>query len=215
MNTLSSQCITGPFMEAGAKRLLPMIERYRAELGHAILELGPNKHPLITPETHDGRIVYVEVSEPCIEFLKAKFNDAVTVTVVRFDLNHVFAGGRNRLQEAVAAGLKPEEAQFNALILSQILNYIDYRRVLEACAELGAADALLFVNNIMNHGVGSMLHEARPRSLGEFVEAATEFGFEPIETLSEPAGVADATKVRDLAVLRLRRSTQTMKFEVR
>ena len=46
--------MVGPYMEAGAKRLWPVIERYRGELGDTVLELGPNRHPLIRLELADG-----------------------------------------------------------------------------------------------------------------------------------------------------------------
>jgi hypothetical protein len=186
-------------MEAGARRLLPIIDRYRAELGRAVLELGPNKHPLMTPESHDGLIVYVEVSEPCIEFLQRTFERAVTV---RFDLNEAWSGGTNRFAEAVAAALGPDAVPFDVVIVSQILNYVDFRRVLEACGQMVSPGALVFVNNIMNHGLVSHLHEHRPQSLRDLVDVATELGFETIETVSEPAQVADPAKIRDLAVLR-------------
>jgi hypothetical protein len=133
--------------------------------------------------------------------LRATFAD--TVTILRFDLNEAWHGDHNRLADAVAAG-RADAAPFAALVLSQVLNYVDFRALLAACAALTAPDGLLFINNIMNHGVASMLHARRPDSVGELLAAATELGFEPIDVISEPAQVADPSKLRDLVVLRRR-----------
>jgi hypothetical protein len=196
----TKQCMTGPFMEAGARRLLPLIDKYQAELGAAILELGPNLHPLVTPERYGGRIVYLELSEPCIAALRERFRDAPSVAIVPFDLEDAWKDGENRLRLALAE-LAP---CFGAIIVSQVLNYIDHREVLRACAEIVAPGALVFVNNVMNHGGDWMFHARRPQSWEELVQDAAALGFHVVEEVSEPAGVRDPTKVRRLGVLRAR-----------
>jgi hypothetical protein len=200
----SAQLMQGPFMEAGSKRLLPLIDKYRAQLGSAVLELGPNQHPLITPDSYPGRIVYLEVSDPCLEILRERFKDTVadTVAMVRFDLNESWDGGENRLEQALRPAL--EGSSLGALIWSQILNYIDYEAVLRASRPLCAPGALLLVNNVMNHGADWMFHAKRPITWEEFLSTATEVGFDVLETASEPARVRDPGKVRCLAALRRR-----------
>jgi hypothetical protein len=198
---VSTYCMIGPFMEPGARRLLPYIEAHG--LGRAVLELGPNRHPLVTPGMFDGRIVYVELSDPCVQFLHDKFGDAVAV--VKFNLHRAWDDGDNVLAAHLAAALdrdQQEAVSFDSLILSQVVNYVDFRMLLRACAPLIAMNGLLFFNNVMNHGGPALFHPRRPQTMEEFLEGAAEIGFDPVEAVAEPA---DATEVRHLAVLRRRR----------
>jgi hypothetical protein len=198
---VSTYCMIGPFMEAGARRLLPYIEAHG--LGRAVLELGPNRHPLVTPDMFDGRIVYVELSDPCVQFLRDKFGDAVAV--VKFNLHRAWDAGDNVLATHLAAARDRDQkapVSFDSLIVSQVVNYVDFRMLLQACVTLLAVDGLLFFNNVMNHGGPSLFHPRRPQTMEEFLEGAAEIGFDPIEVAAEPAGPTD---IRHLAVLRRRR----------
>ena len=190
---LSAQCMTGPYMEAGARRLLPYMEKHG--LGKNVLELGPSRHPLVTPDTCEGRIVYVEISDPCLQFLSEKFGDSVTI--VKFDLNRAWESGDNALGRQLGES-------FDSLVLSQIVNYVDVRDLMQACAATAAPNATLYFNNIMNHGAAGLFHAGRPKDMEEFLEVAAAAGFDPVEVVTEPAGVAEAEKVRHLAVLRRR-----------
>jgi hypothetical protein len=190
---LSAQCMTGPYMEAGARRLLPYMEKHG--LGKNVLELGPSRHPLVTPETCEGRIVYVEISDQCLQFLRDKFGDSVTI--VKFDLNRAWESGDNALGRELGES-------FDSLVMSQVVNYVDVRDLMQACAATTAPNATLFFNNVMNHGAAGLFHSGRPKDMEEFLEVASAAGFDPVEVVTEPAGVADAEKVRDLAVLRRR-----------
>lgn len=200
MNERTQQCMTGPFMAAGARRLLPMIEARRTDLGSAVVELGPNLHPLVTSELFGGRIAYVEVSEPCLEALRERFRDTPSVVVIRFDLEAAWSDGENRLALALAS----VGSQFGAIIMSQILNYIDHRAVLGACVDILAPGALVFVNNVMNHGADGMFHARRPQTWEDFTHDAAALGLHMVEQTVEPAGVRDPSKVRHLGILRAR-----------
>jgi hypothetical protein len=197
---VSAHSMHAPFMETSAQRLLPYMNAHG--LGHTVLELGPNRHPLITPDRFDGRIVYVELNDPCVQFLRDKFGDSVTV--VKFNLHRAWDAGDNLLETSLAGSLDRDQntpVSFDSLIMSQIVNYVDFRALLQACVELLAVGGLLFFNNIMNEGGASLFHPRRPKTMEEFLECAVAIGFDPIEVVAEPAG---GTLVRHLAVLRRR-----------
>jgi hypothetical protein len=196
---LSALCMSGPYMEKGARRLSPYIEKYGA--GKDVLELGPNRHPLVTPATCDGRIVYLEASNPCIDFLREQFGDAVAI--VTFDLNGAWDGADNLLRRHLADVLH-RAPYFDSLVVSQVLNHVDYRALLRACAELVRAGGLLFLNNIMNYGGRMLMHPRRPKGMEELLASAAQIGFDPVEVVAEPAGVANPHEIRHLAVLRRR-----------
>jgi hypothetical protein len=198
---LSARCMSGPYMRTGARRLLPYLGKH--VLGEQVLELGPNRHPLVTPDMCAGRIVYLEISDPCIQFLREEFGESVTI--VRFDLNEAWGAGDNVLRRHLSRALYGDSANavsFDSVVMSQVVNYVDYRRLLHACAEMLRVDGLVFFNNIMSHGSERWFHSGRPKDIEEFLDSASKIGFEPIEVVTEPAGVADPRKLRHLAVLR-------------
>lgn len=165
-------------MFQGSRALLPLMEKYKDGFGQRLLEVGPFFIPLITKESFpDKDIVYWENDPHVIKWL-CEFGG---VEIEELDLN--------RLELS-----KQAEPEFNAVIASEVLNYIDYRTFIAYIHKRIHPEGLLFINNVIEYGLPTLFSEKRPRSIGDIKHSLLESGFSIIEEQLIPSQNPEAQK---------------------
>lgn len=161
-------------MLRGQEVIAGMIARRLPETADPILEVGPFMNPLVNPAS--GReIVYWDKDWPSLERLAALGEGRAHPIFV--DLNRAPQEGRVeflRLNRQILAG----RPGFGAIVISQVLNYVDFRETLGLLARFQAPGGLIFVANAVRHGDPMFFHPNRPRRLGEVEERLAELGYE-------------------------------------
>jgi hypothetical protein len=156
-------------MRRDAGLLLPILKKYAAELGDAVAELGPLYQPLVEPGWYEGRIFYVDFNRNALAFLKEKYGPSVTV--VDYDINRISEEGIGEARAAIAPSL-------DAMVFSQVLNYLSFRSVLAGCRQLLTEHGLVFINNSMTLGHEQFFHPERVRRPTHLHELLAKSGFE-------------------------------------
>ena len=70
---------------------------------------------------------------------------------------------------------------FNAIIISQVLNYVDFRVFLTAVYDSTQYGGFVFINNVVDYGITPLFSENRPMNNAELQEFVTQMGFQIIE----------------------------------
>lgn len=131
---------------AGRHALSKLIARYTNSLPRhsPILEIGPFLRPLATPLSNDHRWIIWEYDSQAAQ----KLADVQRADVYRVDLNALNEEGwkifLSHMQERSrsSSGLK-----LSAAIMSSVLNYVDYRIVLDKVVENMADGGIIFIGN--------------------------------------------------------------------
>lgn len=56
---------------------------------------------------------------------------------------------------------------FDTIVISQVFNYINYKKFLGIISDFHSKDGLIFVNNVLNYGIPQLFSKKRPRSIKE------------------------------------------------
>ena len=160
-------------MVEGSKALLPFLEKYRNGAGDRILEIGPFFHPLITQESFpDAKISYWENDVHALRYLKEKYGENIFF-ISRAD---------NPLQFlSLCSKERNEDGLFDSVIISQVLNYMDYQPFLLELKAIIKAEGIIFINNVINYGLSRLMSGKRPKSIRETIETAEKTGYDVIE----------------------------------
>jgi hypothetical protein len=157
-------------MVKGGMQLNGHINKCIHEIGNHILEVGPFFNPLtkfIGDRIASKSVTYLENDPFAIQWLNHQ-NFPFNFKVQRQDINHL------DIASASSFGM------FDAVIASQLFNYIDYESFLYIISKIIYQDGLLFVNNVVDYGLPSLFHPKRPESIDKTIMSIESTGFEII-----------------------------------
>jgi len=162
-------------MIIGSKWLAPLIwENLEHQSRKKILEFGPFTDPLVTSETYSrADINYIDNENKILDYLKQRFPRVTTLKGNFSELDKI-----------------PEikDEKFDAMIMSQVLNYIDFRKLLGIAKSKLASGGLIFINNVAHYGIPEYFapEGRRPNSEWDTLQALQDLGFEIKEWIIIP-----------------------------
>jgi len=169
-------------MLLGASLLRPYLELFESQITGNVLEIGPYDHPLMTSSKNGARrIFYWEKDLDALGLLRREFSTAyplyVDLRATETELN-AFADENRRL---LKASDPRASAHFDAFVISQVLNYVDFRQLLRLVTSLAAPGALMFINDPLGGAPRELRHPQRPRACREILQYLEELGYEILE----------------------------------
>jgi hypothetical protein len=183
-------------MISGCRLLQPWLDELARRIAGDCAEFGPFLNPLLEPGRFPGsRITYVDADSGVISRLQERYR--ANARALCIDLN-----APARLPEQLAAGepLGRAAPRFNALVVSQILNYIDHERFFGELSGLATDGALLFVNNVIDYGIPELFHARRPRSDREIIVTLGRLGWSVRRVARVPSPFAQQPYPRLLVI---------------
>ena len=166
-----------------SKPLQLLLRKYKNYLGETILEIGPFFHPLITPAKYHGKKIYYLDKEKHIldQFSK---RGVPSDHLILHDLNKLgridYISLKNKIRKALSSSNSGAE-KFDSIIISQVFNYIDYKKFLMRIRSFMTKGGLMFLNNVTDIGITSFYSAKRPRSAKATIETFKEIGYEIVE----------------------------------
>lgn len=171
-------------MIAGSESLLPFIYKYKNDVCDTILEVGPFFNPLISTKNFPNKnICYWENDRHVLQWLP-KFNNSELIKPIYCDLKEIEGDSLITLKQETFKYFKEinnVKNKFDCVVISQVLNYVDYKLFLVILKSFVKKDGLIFINNVVNHGLADYFSEKRPRSIKETIETLDDIGYEIIE----------------------------------
>jgi hypothetical protein len=165
-------------MVRGGLKLSHYVRKYLPIIDTSILEVGPFFNPItknIESSIRDKSVVYWENDPHAIRWLNEQsflFDSKVEM----YDL------GREKESECQMLASN----KFDAVIASQVFNYIDYSFFLRLAAKLLPCQGLIFINNVVDYGLPKLFSESRPKSIEETLRLVEISGFELVEFEIQP-----------------------------
>ncbi|MGE0616600.1 MAG: hypothetical protein AB7P04_13275 [Bacteriovoracia bacterium] len=159
-------------MAEGGASLYPLIEKYDAQMRGPCVEFGPYLNPILAPTRFPAaEITFVDGDGTALRVLQDRFAVALPpVRFVQFDLSGPTAQLLERLPK-----------RFNAVVVSQVLNYLDFHRFLTTLHHVSNTNAYLFINNVIDFGIPERFSSNRPRDDREILATLPRFGWEIVE----------------------------------
>lgn len=151
-------------MIRASSNILPSLNKFSSQFGERILEVGPLFNPHIVPEKFkDKEIHYWEKDANICNWLENKyFGKKVFVRNIDID------------KMVPVVGLK----LFDVIIISNVFNYIDYKKFLKNTKWLLKEGGIIIIDNITNFGCPQHFSEKRPKSVYEIIKNLKNTGFE-------------------------------------
>lgn len=150
-------------MVTGSRKLIPYLLKYKHKLAGSVCEIGPFFNPLVNHDeisaelTPTTRVTFFENDKFAINYLK----QTIDCVIIDVDLN----SPANFLNIEDHKGLDNEGVHlFDIIIMSQVLNYVDYLSLLNQLYNFLADDGLIFINNSVNYGIPELFSKKRPKS---------------------------------------------------
>lgn len=161
-------------MIRGSRKLIPFIQKYSWSLQLSLLEIGPFFNPLLTCK----ELANTTAPKTLLSFVE---NDPFAVswlmnndhTVFNVDLNSPAL--KNNLLRQITA--HRHDTSFNAIILSQVLNYVSPAELFHALFPFLNNNGLLFINNVINYGIPQLFSKQRPTSNDDIIKALQQNGY--------------------------------------
>lgn len=162
-------------MIEGSRHLKKHLSKYTRKPGSAILEIGPFFNPIMTPADHSrNNIVYWENDHYAAKWLKENYENC---TVIEADISQA---GDKYLCRHIYQKLginQTSQPMFDMVIVSQVLNYIDHKKLFRLLGGLVKTGGRIFINNVVDYGLPDFFSEKRPKDMEETLNAAIEAGF--------------------------------------
>ncbi len=151
-------------MIVGGKKLLPTLEEYSNCFGSKLLEIGPFFNPLTEHlSLSNTEVTYWENDANVCSWLKTKSKGKVILC----DVNNI-------------ENFKSSET-YNTIILSQIINYLNFDFFLRYLTKYIETSGLVFINNVVNYGIPNFFSRERPISIEHTIQLMRKNNFELIE----------------------------------
>ncbi len=188
-------------MVLNGRRLLPYLKRYQAKLGTYLLEIGPFFNPLsMNPELRDSllgktSVLFLENDPHAVAWLEATHAADVMV------LNMNESGFRDRLYGETLARTGTSGPVLDSILISQVLNYVDFRQLFRDLSPIMKPGALLFINNAIDYGIPKLFSGKRPRTNDELCAVAEDMGFLTVEKDMIPNLTRDGNGERLILIL--------------
>ncbi len=154
----------------GGKMLLPVLQKYQAHLnsGHT-LEVGPFYNPLMPEIALDKEnVTYLENDSDVCEWLKYSTGS----DVIHHDIDDV---------DSIIESMR---YKYKSLIFSQVINYINYDKLIGNLTKIIKNNSLLFINNVIDYGIEDFFSPNRPRSTEETLQPLIRNNFQIMEHLT-------------------------------
>lgn len=191
--SIDSCSFNGEFDEAarermiqGGRLLLRYIEAYKLKLGNYILEIGPFFNPLVNKDmlAPDQRLAYWENDLHALRWLKETHlcNQVFPVACDIKDIGKIEFQFSSCPIFVESNNLKVYSGKFDAVIMSQIINYIDYSAFIAQLRKFIKPGGLLFINNVVNYGIPEFFSAERPKSRAEIMQTLEENEFKILDT---------------------------------
>ena len=171
-------------MVKGSRMLLPLIKKYSGRIENPVLEVGSFFQPLVTPELFPKKkIFYWENDRNVIGYLRKKYRKQ-HMSPIYCDLNKLEGTSLLKLKEQTLGemtkkGLKSD--RFGAVVVSHVLNYIDYKLFLFIIKDFMKEDGLIFLNNVVDYGLPNYFSDKRPKNIPGILKSVRDAGFNVIE----------------------------------
>ena len=144
------------------------------------MEVGPFFHPLITPDRFpNAKIFYWENDRYVLQYLEQTYAQE-SVYPIFCDLNNIDGNSLLKLSSQTKMAffdkLQKDKISFDSVVLSHVLNYIDYKFfliILTWCLKKGG---YLFLNNVIDYGLPAFFSEHRPKSKQEILDSVEVAG---------------------------------------
>lgn len=173
-------------MREGLGPFRKLLGEYERELTGPVLEIGPLYQPLVEPGRRGGGHTYywdmdVEALMRHADDGTGRPRDGVTASYI--DLNTTdtafLDAFRRRTRDQLA---REAHGSFRAVVVSQVLNYVEPARFFRLVGEFQAPGDMIFINNPLNAGDGAFLHPNRPRTHQALLDAVTTAGYDVVRT---------------------------------
>jgi hypothetical protein len=166
-------------MIEGASKLRPYLTKYWPTIGRVLVEVGPFFNPLIEPRalSAEQALLYWENDEHACRWLSRAADhrvhtmccDVTTMESADFEIS------------AYPRICGSTQYAIDAVVCSQVLNYIDSRRFFQNLSSRVATGGLLFINNVVDYGLPTLFSHQRPTSIDDTIESMGAAGFELVE----------------------------------
>lgn len=170
-------------MISGSRQLLPLLRKYKREMGKIVLEVGPFFNPLVTPrEFPRAKIFYWENDRHVLAHLKKIYNEKVFP--IYCNLNAIEGTSLLKLKMETKKYFKKlgiDKISFDSVVASHVFNYIDYKLFLLILREFISPRGLIFINNVVDYGLPLFFSERRPKSIQETVRTIKDSGYSIVE----------------------------------
>jgi hypothetical protein len=175
LNHAATQEIIG--MQRKQKDLQQFLRKYLDSVNGPLLEVGPFYNPSLDPAM--GReIVYWD--KDLAPLRKLSESGGSNVSCIFVDFNHADPDFMRNFSATNKAVLGQRQG-YGAVVLSQVLNYVDFRSVLNQVSQFQSNNGLIFVVNAVNHGDRSFFHPLRPRNSRDIENYLERLGYEVLE----------------------------------
>lgn len=166
-------------MVKGGRLLLPVLNKYASKLGPKILEIGPFFNPLTSHlnTLNDHNVTFWEGDNSACRWLKN--HTLPNFHPILCDIRSIdtTVDKTRKLFERLKLG----EVRFTSIIISQVLNYINYKELLSHLFPLLESSGYLFINNVAHYGLPKFFDINRPDSLEETLTSVEQLGFHTVE----------------------------------
>lgn len=173
----------------GGRILLDYLIKYKTNFD-SILEIGPFFNPLMDANfiIEGQQVVFWENDPYAFKWLKERYRNNNSLLPMNCDIRNIFSYGflNNSLPHKYLENFWMQGHCFNAVIASQVLNYIDYKLFLSYLNRFIAPEGLIFINNVVNYGIPEFFSKDRPTSIGETIETIENLGFDIIDSATLP-----------------------------
>jgi hypothetical protein len=173
-------------MVAGQSPLRTRLLEHRSLLRGNVLEVGPFFTLLVTRSCiPEASVMYWENDPDALVWLSRTYATNNSTDVIPMDVGSADTPG---CLDSTDARLRARNAiTFDVVVLSQVMNYVDYRMLLGVVAALLRPGGLLAVNNVVNYGLPLFFSHARPGSVSETINVVKDGGFSVFSSDVSPA----------------------------
>lgn len=149
-------------MIRGSRQLLPLIYKYKDYFRGDVLEVGPFFVPLIIKRDLRRHVTYIENDMYAVAYLENKGFEVKDINLNTSDLSKI-------------------KKRFGVLIISQVLNYVDYEKVLRNLKKLLKKGSYVFINEVIDYGIPKLFSEKRARKDSAILDALRCNGLHIVE----------------------------------
>jgi len=172
-------------MVYGSEILLPFIYKYKNKLGDFILEVGPFFNPLTSIKNFpEKNICYWENDLYVLHWLLKYNKFDPKIKSIYCNLNEIEGDSFMELKHETYNyfnDLNNTSKLFNSVMISQVLNYVDYKLFLIILKNFIKKDSILFINNVIDYGLPKFFSSKRPKNNKEIINTIKEIEYEVIE----------------------------------
>jgi hypothetical protein len=172
-------------MVVGSRKLIPYLVKFGGNLGDSLLEIGPFFNPLLRHSvvkemmSEEAFTTFLENDPSAVEWLSKNF----FCRILDLDMNGS-SFIRNLAGQLERSDIYPD--YFSTVVISQVLNYVDYNQLLRTLYPILRPGGLVFINNVINYGIPVLFSKKRPKSNKDIVKCIEEIGYTTLEKVVIP-----------------------------